>query len=696
MERSIKKRPDKKKRKPSRAVPTGTPPPQPAPQQSLVSPFAIAPTTSEPEPQQPTGRSSLDTASLKAKAKQRSSSTAPPAARPSIFLPISKIKKRMSLLSPFSVTSRRSHAEMDRNSQQGTSALLPGERVRKGAFEEWYEAAHKGTVSRTADSSNRLLHTERSNKSIGPKRGFALATGICLSVVLFALLVGMAYLYPVKDEPVNNTTSARACGTARLHQLDVLTANGLVTGRSADVVDPANNSSVQGVLRHFFGIPYGEPPTGPLRFGMPKAISNFAGNGTWDAGAHGPRCPQWGPQLESSNEDCLRLSIWAPYVCNDSDPLKTVVVAVAGDWMQTGDLRDHEDFWQRLALQGDLIVTVINHRQGVLGFLAGVGDDSAPGNVALYDVHLAVVWMHNNAAAFHGDGNAMVALGRGSGGFMFSSLLFTNSDRYLKRLILHGLSVTSLLPRNEETGVSLLSTAVHCPKGVRAAEITACLRHKDVRSIVTAAHMLLPLRFVPSRYRAPMSHGIFSQEGPKPPRDLKGVDVLCGTSMSEGEALFDQYVVPGMNISDGMNVPDVFHRCVAFFADKVRLEYKDMPDAVKTFLTQPRLRGFRKILRDLVMTCPMSTVAKAAADSGAAVYHYVSTGAMHFFEPVLSLEDIVLFATAGKVAEKWTPFSEGASTLVVNGSSRTVVQQWMTERCKVYSTFNVETDVHRL
>ncbi|KAH7958273.1 hypothetical protein HPB49_000374 [Dermacentor silvarum] len=516
--------------------------------------------------------------------------------------------------------------------------------------------------------------------------GFALGIGTCCSLLLFLLLVVVAFFYPAKDKPELNTTSVKACGTVRLHQLEVVTANGLITGRPATIVDAADNSSVQGVLRHFFGVPYGEPPSGPLRFGMPKVISHFSENATWDADAHGPPCPQRGPLLASSDENCLRLSIWAPYVCNDSDPLKTVVVAVTGDWMQTGDVRDHEGFWQQLALYGDFIVAVINHRQGVLGFFAGVDDKSAPGNVAIYDTHLAVVWMHNNAAAFHGDGNAMVALGRGSGGFMFSSLLFTNSDRYLKRLILHGLSVTSIFPRNEESGPALLSGAMHCPRGIRLSEIAECLRGKDFRNIVSAAQTLRPLRFVPSRYRAPLSDNLYSAEGLTPRGDLKGIDIICGTSMAEGEALFDEYVAPGMNISDTMNVEDVFHRCLAFFTEKYHVEYKDMPAAVKMFLTQPNFRGFREILRDIVTTCPMRAVAKAAAASGATVHHYVSMGAQQFLEPVLTLDDIVLFATTGQV--KWTPFNKGEVTLVVNGSSRMNLEHWMTDVCNVYSTLS--------
>ncbi|XP_050024016.3 acetylcholinesterase-like isoform X1 [Dermacentor andersoni] len=660
--------------------------PKPIPQVSMVSPFAAA--SIIPEPKQQTGvASSLDIASPSSKPRKKLSML------PSwhIASSILKAKQKLYAMSPFSIASPMSTRtiETDRDAPTTSATLphLPEETGKKDAFGEWYEAAHRGTVTRTIDTSNRMQHSEKSIGSIGVKRGLALGIGTCFTLLLFLLLVGVAYLYPADDNPARNATSARACGTVRLHQLEVLTASGLVTGRPATVVDAADNNSVHGVLRHFFGVPYGEPPTGPHRFGMPKAVSYFNPNGTWDADAHGPRCPQSGPLLASSDEDCLRLSIWAPYVCNDSDPLKTVVVAVAGDWMQTGDVRDHERFWQRLALHGDFIVAVINHRQGVLGFFAGVGDRSAPGNVAIYDTHLAVVWMHNNAAVFHGDGNAMVALGRGSGGFMFSSLLFTNSDRYLKRLILHGLSVTSLFPRNEETAPSLLGAAMNCPKDLRLSEIAACLRGKDFRNIVSAAQTLLPLRFVPSRYRAPLSNELYSAEGPKPQGDLKGIDIICGTSMSEGETLFDDYVAPGMNISGTMNVDEAFHGCLAFFSETYHLEYRNLPEALKTFLKQPHLRGFREIIRDIAMTCPMRSVAEAAAASGATVHHYVSTGAQQFFEPVLTLDDIVLFATTGKVTDTWTPFNDREVTLVVNGSFRTKEEHWMTNTCKVYYTF---------
>lgn len=179
-------------------------------------------------------------------------------------------------MSPFGISSPVSNPtiETDRDAPAigATSPHLPEGAGKKDAFGEWYEAAHKGIITRTTDSSNRLHHSEKSLRSIGAKRGFALGIGTCCSLLLFLLLVVVAFFYPAKDKPELNTTSVKACGTVRLHQLEVVTANGLITGRPATIVDAADNSSVQGVLRHFFGVPYGESPSGPLRFGMPKVL----------------------------------------------------------------------------------------------------------------------------------------------------------------------------------------------------------------------------------------------------------------------------------------------------------------------------------------------------------------------------------------------------------------------------------------
>ena len=56
----------------------------------------------------------------------------------------------------------------------------------------------------------------------------------------------------------------------------------------------------------FPGIPYAEPPHGPLRFRYPQSL-NFSYNGTLDASQYGYSCLQCGTNFNLS-EDCLTLN----------------------------------------------------------------------------------------------------------------------------------------------------------------------------------------------------------------------------------------------------------------------------------------------------------------------------------------------------------------------------------------------------
>lgn len=116
------------------------------------------------------------------------------------------------------------------------------------------------------------------------------------------------------------------------------TVYGLINGTHPDVAQ-------------FLGIPYAEPPTGNRRWTAPAAK---APSGTIDATKFGPSCPQYDTSIPSTyeidtreflisgptSEDCLTLSIWAPYTPktsgNSSCEKLPVVVWIYGGGHVTG------------------------------------------------------------------------------------------------------------------------------------------------------------------------------------------------------------------------------------------------------------------------------------------------------------------------------------------------------------------------
>jgi len=75
----------------------------------------------------------------------------------------------------------------------------------------------------------------------------------------------------------------------------------------------------------FLGIPYAQPPLGPLRFRWPQSInSSFAG--TRNATQYGFSCMQYGTTFALS-EDCLTLNVVRPSISanSTSSPLPVLV-----------------------------------------------------------------------------------------------------------------------------------------------------------------------------------------------------------------------------------------------------------------------------------------------------------------------------------------------------------------------------------
>lgn len=110
-------------------------------------------------------------------------------------------------------------------------------------------------------------------------------------------------------------------------------------GRVTGVISAAAPHVVQ-----FLGIPFAEPPVGPLRWMPPRPKAPVA---AINATALGPSCPQYWTSLPqvyntdvrnflvqgATSEDCLSLNIWAPNYRRQRLP---VIVWLYGGSFQTG------------------------------------------------------------------------------------------------------------------------------------------------------------------------------------------------------------------------------------------------------------------------------------------------------------------------------------------------------------------------
>ncbi|XP_072929598.1 esterase FE4-like [Epargyreus clarus] len=119
----------------------------------------------------------------------------------------------------------------------------------------------------------------------------------------------------------------------------------------------------------------------------------------------------------SEVEACLQLDVHVP----GSGSQMPVLV-----WVKGGSGNYHPG---KLVAQG-IIVVVVRHRLGALGFLCSKGD-KIPGNAGIKDVLQALRWVRDNIVAFNGNPHKVVLGGQSFGAAMVEGLMLLSSSREL-------------------------------------------------------------------------------------------------------------------------------------------------------------------------------------------------------------------------------------------------------------------------
>lgn len=165
----------------------------------------------------------------------------------------------------------------------------------------------------------------------------------------------------------------------------------------------------------FRGVPYADPPVGPLRFQPPRRRKPWTG--TFEArdwGATPLRVQLFAdpviPAEIVQGEDVLNLNIFAPAEATASTGLPVMVWIHGGGYRggaPTSDWFDGSSF----ARDGIIVVT-ISYRLGIDGFSWLEG---APPNRGVSDWLLALEWVQENIAAYGGDPAQVTIAGQSAG-----------------------------------------------------------------------------------------------------------------------------------------------------------------------------------------------------------------------------------------------------------------------------------------
>ncbi|TXF90388.1 carboxylesterase family protein [Neolewinella aurantiaca] len=180
-------------------------------------------------------------------------------------------------------------------------------------------------------------------------------------------------------------------------------------------------------IQTYLGIPYAQPPVGPLRWKAPQPMKPWSGKKM--AKNFGPRAIQkhmWDDMLFRSDglsEDCLYLNVWTPRKQKETG--LPVLLYFYGGGHVAGDGSEYRYDGESMAKEGIVVVTV-NYRLNLFGYfahpeLSKEAPYSASGNYGALDQSASLQWVKDNIAAFGGDPDHITIAGE-SAGSMSTSL----------------------------------------------------------------------------------------------------------------------------------------------------------------------------------------------------------------------------------------------------------------------------------
>ncbi|WP_353072587.1 carboxylesterase/lipase family protein [Tunturiibacter gelidoferens] len=212
----------------------------------------------------------------------------------------------------------------------------------------------------------------------------------------------------------NTSLAACSLSTRRLFAFTpvapaiVRTPSGSLRGESSDGV------------RVFRGVPFAEPPVGPLRFLPTEKVA------PWKSERDATKfsaAPMQHKQLDvPHSEDCLYLNIWAP---EGSGPFPIFV------WIHGGGFTDGHAFEPMydgtdFAREGIISISV-EYRLGIFGFLDYeplLGQQyTGTANNALHDLMTGLAWIQENISAFGGDPARVTIGGESAGAKLIGTLM---------------------------------------------------------------------------------------------------------------------------------------------------------------------------------------------------------------------------------------------------------------------------------
>ncbi|KAL4734576.1 Alpha/Beta hydrolase protein [Aspergillus similis] len=262
-------------------------------------------------------------------------------------------------------------------------------------------------------------------------------------------------------------------------------------------------------VESFSGIPYAEPPVGPLRLRPPQRLNRSLGlfDGTGPAGA----CPQLISSPERTNflrtvrnssfipeqsEDCLTITVTRPAGVQHDAKLPVIYWIYGGafelGWSSMYDGTSLVNFG--VSIGKPFLFVAINYRVGGFGFLAGkeiLADGAA--NIGLLDQRMGLEWVADNIAFFGGDPDKVTIAGESAGSIsvLDQMALYGGDHTYKgKPLFRSGImssgSIVPAEPIDSDRAQAVYDKVVRAGGCAGEADTLECLRGLDYAEFVNA------------------------------------------------------------------------------------------------------------------------------------------------------------------------------------------------------------------
>jgi para-nitrobenzyl esterase len=372
----------------------------------------------------------------------------------------------------------------------------------------------------------------------------------------------------------------------------------------------------------FLGVPYAEPPVGPLRWRPP--VPKAAWEAPRDGSAFGPVCPQATGTLDGElgpgdgEEDCLTLNVWRPA---GAQGLPILFFTHGGGHVDgAGSNRTYAD--DPAVARGAVLVTH-NYRLGALGFLAhpslsAEDADDVSGNYGLRDTVLALRWVKDNAAALGGDPDRILVFGESAGGLSSCALWLAPEARGLFSAVLTQSAPCSALERGLRGSTPLRESGED--QGLRMAEALGCADAPDVAACMRAVDVDTLLATLPGR------------QGLLDDGELYGIVVdgaLLPRGYDEAVRLGEVAPVPlyagangdeGLIFTAGIPVPDLatYRLLLSPYALALRVSVDRLVDLYDPADYADPAEAFSDFYGDFSFVCPTRALLRDAATLGPA------------------------------------------------------------------------------